>query len=160
MSGVVAYEEIREEIVKIAEPLLRGEDLELVDVEYRMESGHWVVRVFIDKEGGVTLDDCAKVSRELGNLLDIKDIIFHGYNLEVSSPGLNRPLVKERDFIKHKGKRVKIKVGERIGDRRNFTGVLEGMDGDKVVLKGEQGKEWRIPLTNIDKARLVIDLDS
>ena len=156
----MAYEDIQEEITKLAEPLLLHEGLELVDVEYRMESGQWVVRVFIDKEGGVTLGDCAKVSRELGNLLDIKDIIIHEYNLEVSSPGLDRPLVKEVDFLKNKGKKVKIRVGERIGDRRNFTGVLEGIDEDDVILEGEQGEKWRIPFANINKARLVYDFDN
>jgi ribosome maturation factor RimP len=160
MSFVVAYEDVREEITKLAEPLLLHEGLELVDVEYRMENGQWIVRVFIDKEGGVTLGDCAKVSRELGNLLDIKDIIIHEYNLEVSSPGLDRPLVKEIDFLKNKGKKVKIKVGDKIEDRRNFTGILEGIDGDDVILKGEQGDQWRIPFANIDKARLVHDFDS
>ncbi|MEE8423385.1 MAG: hypothetical protein V3S49_02485, partial [Thermodesulfobacteriota bacterium] len=75
VSFVVVYEDVREEIAKLAEPLLLHEGLELVAVEYKMEEGQWIVRVFIDKEGGVTLGDCAKVSRELGNLLDIKDII-------------------------------------------------------------------------------------
>ncbi len=156
----MAYEDVQEEITKLAEPLLLHEGLELVDVEYRMENGQWIVRVFIDKEGGVTLGDCAKVSRELGNLLDIKDIIIHEYNLEVSSPGLDRPLVKEIDFLKNKGKKVKIKVGEKIDDRRNFTGILEGIDGDDVILEGEEGDQWRIPFANIDKARLVYDFDS
>lgn len=156
----MAYEDIQEEITKLAEPLLLHEGLELVAVEYIMEEGQWIVRVFIDKEGGVTLGDCAKVSRELGNLLDIKDIIIHEYNLEVSSPGLDRPLVKEIDFLKNKGKKIKIKVGEKIDDRRNFTGILEGIDGDDVILEGEQGDRWRIPFANIDKARLVYDFDS
>lgn len=156
----MAYEDIQEEITKLAEPLLLHEGLELVAVEYKMEEGQWIVRVFIDKEGGVTLGDCAKVSRELGNLLDIKDIIIHEYNLEVSSPGLDRPLVKEIDFLKNKGKKIKIKVGEKIDDRRNFTGILEGIDGDDVILEGEQGDRWRIPFANIDKARLVYDFDS
>ena len=156
----MAYEDIQEEITKLAEPLLRHDGLELVDVEYRMESGQWIVRVFIDKEGGVTLGDCAKVSRELGNLLDIKDIIIHEYNLEVSSPGLDRPLVKEIDFLKNKGKKVKIKVDEKINNRRNFTGLLEGIDEGDVILEGEQGERWKIPFTNIDKARLVYDFDN
>lgn len=156
----MAYEDIQEEITKLAEPLLLHEGLELVAVEYKMEEGQWIVRVFIDKEGGVTLGDCAKVSRELGNLLDIKDIIIHEYNLEVSSPGLDRPLVKEIDFLKNKGKKIKIKVDEKIDDRRNFTGILEGIDGDDVILEGEQGDRWRIPFANIDKARLVYDFDS
>lgn len=156
----MAYEDIQEEITKLAEPLLLHEGLELVAVEYKMEESQWIVRVFIDKEGGVTLGDCAKVSRELGNLLDIKDIIIHEYNLEVSSPGLDRPLVKEIDFLKNKGKKIKIKVDEKIDDRRNFTGILEGIDGDDVILEGEQGDRWRIPFANIDKARLVYDFDS
>ncbi len=156
----MAYEDIQEEIKKLAEPLLLHEGLELVDVEYRMENGQWVVRVFIDKDGGVTLGDCAKVSRELGNLLDIKDTIIHEYNLEVSSPGLDRPLVKEIDFLKNKGKKVKIKVAEKIDNRRNFTGILVKVVGDDVILEGEEGDQWRIPFANIDKARLVYDFDN
>ncbi len=156
----MAYEDVREEITKLAEPLLLHEGLELVDVEYKMEDGQWIVRVFIDKEGGVTLGDCAKVSRELGNLMDIKDMIVHEYNLEVSSPGLDRPLVKEVDFLKNKGKKVKIKVGEKIDNRRNFTGILVNVVGDDVVLEGEEGDQWKIPFAKIDKARLVYDFDS
>ncbi|MBI5287149.1 MAG: ribosome maturation factor RimP [Deltaproteobacteria bacterium] len=127
-----------------------------MDIEYRMDRGRWVVRFYIDKEGGVTLDDCSEVSGEVGAILDVKDIIPHSYDLEVSSPGLDRPLVKERDFLRHRGEKVRIKTKTAIDGRRNFSVILEDVKEGKVIVKDDQGKSWEIPLAEIEKARLVI----
>ncbi|NIR14915.1 MAG: ribosome maturation factor RimP, partial [Desulfobacterales bacterium] len=94
--------------------ILGGMGFELVDVQYLPKYGRWVLRLYIDKEGGVTIDDCAQVSREIGDLIDVKDVIMHEYILEVSSPGLNRPLKKETDFIWARGKRVKVRMAKPV----------------------------------------------
>ena len=90
---------ITKRIADLAEPILDELGFELVDIEYLSKHGRWVLRIYIDKEGGVTIDDCARVSGEFGDLIDIKEVIEHEYVLEVSSPGLNRPLKKEIDFV-------------------------------------------------------------
>lgn len=139
----------------LVEPILDQKGMELVDIEYRMEGGRWVLRLFIDKEGGVTLDDCSDVSGEVGVILDVRDIIPHSYNLEVSSPGLDRPLVKERDFLRHLARRVKIKTRGAIDGRRNFSVLLEGFKEGKVIVRDGSGMVWEIPLMEIEKARLI-----
>src|ERR1700737_3874509 len=110
-------EDVIETVREILNLLLLEEGLELVDLEYRREGRGRVLRIYIDKEGGVTVDDCAKVSRELGILLDVHDAIPGSYNLEGSSPGLTRTLKKTRDFERFKGKKVRIKTKMDIGDR-------------------------------------------
>lgn len=152
MKGVDIIPRLRE----LVEPILGEKGIELMDIEYRMDRGRWVVRFYIDKEGGVTLDDCSEVSGEVGAILDVKDIIPHSYDLEVSSPGLDRPLVKERDFLRHRGEKVRIKTKTAIDGRRNFSVILEDVKEGKVIVKDDQGKSWEIPLAEIEKARLVI----
>jgi ribosome maturation factor RimP len=143
----------------ILRPLLNAEGLSLVDVEYKREQGGWVLRVFIDKEGSVTLEDCARVSREFGQLLDVEDIIPTSYHLEVSSPGLDRPLKKEADFVKYSGRRVRIKTTEPVAGRRNFKGALLGCTEGKVMVEVEKNDVFTIPLTSILKANLEIELN-
>ena len=143
----------------ILEPLLDAEGFSLVDVEYKRERGGWVLRVFIDKEGGVTLDDCARVSREFGQLLDVEDIIPTSYQLEVSSPGLDRPLKKEEDFVKYSGRKVRIKTKEQVSGRRNFKGALLGCSEGKVMVKVEGSGVFTIPFSAILKANLEIELN-
>ena len=140
-------------------PLLDAEGFSLVDVEYKRERGGWVLRVFIDKEGGVTLDDCARVSREFGQLLDVEDIIPTSYQLEVSSPGLDRPLKKEEDFVKYSGRKVRIKTKEQVSGRRNFKGALLGCTEGKVMVKVEGSGVFTIPFSAILKANLEIELN-
>lgn len=139
----------------LVEPILDHKGMELVDIEYRIERGRWVLRLFIDKEGGITLDDCSDVSGEVGAILDVRDIIPHSYNLEVSSPGLDRPLVKERDFLGHLGERVKIKTREAIDGRRNFSVLLEDFKEGKVIVRDDSGMVWEIPLVEVVKAKLI-----
>ena len=152
MDKGVLLERIRE----MAEPIVSGMGLELVDVEYRFESGRWVLRLYIDKEGGVTLDDCTRVSRELGVVLDVEDPIPHSYNLEVSSPGLDRPLRRVSDFLRFKGRKVRVRCIEPVGGRSNFTGTIEDVVDEGVVIRGGGGEEWTISISNIERAKLVI----
>ncbi|MBI3399443.1 MAG: ribosome maturation factor RimP [Deltaproteobacteria bacterium] len=157
--GFLRSEEISAQIKELAESILIQRGMELVDIEYRIEQGRWVLRFFIDKPaGGITIDDCGEVSTELGMILDVKDIIPHSYNLEVSSPGLNRPLLKEKDFIRYRGKKVTIKTKQPISGRRNFAAVLEDFKEGKVLLIDSEGKKWEVPFEAIEKARLEISL--
>ncbi len=144
----------------IIEPVVTGQGYELVDVEFKNEMGGWVLRVFIDNpraEGGVGLDDCANVSRELSAVLDVEDVIPGHYSLEVSSPGLNRPLKKEADFARFVGKKAKIRTRHPVGEsRRNFSGTLLGVDGGKVRIDvGDQVCE--VPVDDVEKANLVYE---
>jgi ribosome maturation factor RimP len=141
---------------ELLELLLAGKDLELFDVEFKGQGKNGVLRVFIDKEGGVTIDDCALVSRELGTLLDIHDMIPGSYTLEVSSPGLTRALRKPEDFLRFKGKKVKIKTNRDFEKRRIFVGrLLEFSDG-LVTVETEAGSVF-IPYADIEKANLELD---
>lgn len=152
-------------IETIVQPLLDELMLELVDVEYRRESHGWVLRFFLDKDGGITLDDCAGASRQISSLLDVEDIIPTTYTLEVSSPGLERPLKKAADFKRFIGKIAKIKTIDALdlensGKRKKtYIGKLVGLErNDTVVLLLDQSAvEARISLSNIDMAHLVLD---
>lgn len=153
---IVSPEEVKriiEKVTAIAEPLLDAEGMELVDIEYRKEQMGWVLRLFIDKEQGITLDDCATISRELGNLLDVKDPVPHSYHLEISSPGLNRPLKKEKDFLRFKGKKVRIKTARPIGNRKNFIGILSDYKDGAIYVSIDQGS-FAIPYEEVVRANL------
>ncbi len=148
-----------EEMLKaLAAPVVEGLGMELVDLVYTAEHGRKVVRLFIDKPGGVTVDDCSDVSREFGTVLDVEDPIPQRYVLEVSSPGLDRPLVKEKDFIRYMGKKARIKTKEAIEGRRNFKPVIDRVEGGKVFVTDFDGLKFEIELSNIEKARLEIEL--
>jgi ribosome maturation factor RimP len=145
----------------LIEPVTTGQGYELVDVELKTEPGvGLVLRVFIDKPGstgGVGLDDCAAVSRELSAVLDVEDAIPARYSLEVSSPGLNRPLKKESDFARFIGKKAKIRTSRPVGEsRRNFSGTLVGVEAGKVKIDvGDQVCE--VPVDDVEKANLVYE---
>ena len=143
-------------IKELLEPILIDKNIELFDIEVKGLGGRGVLRVFIDKEEGVTIDDCTKVSRELGTLLDVHDVIPGSYNLEVSSPGLTRPLKKTGDYIRFKGKTVKIKTIEDIENKTVFIGKLLGFIDETVSIETEGG-EYLIPYNNIEKANLELD---
>ncbi|MBO8143813.1 MAG: ribosome maturation factor RimP [Thermodesulfobacterium sp.] len=146
-------EEIKEKIKEIIEiPILR-KNMELVDLEWRRERHGWVLRIFIDKPGGVTVEDCAKISGIVGEILDKEDIIHHSYVLEVSSPGIERPLVKKEDYERFRGEKAKITLKTPISGRRNFTGIIIGIKNDLVQMEVE-GKVWEFSLENIKKAKL------
>ena len=143
---------------ELAEHVVAQRGMELIDVEYSMEHGRWVLRFYIDKPGGVTVDDCGAVSEELGVILDVKDIIQSSYDLEVSSPGLDRPLTKENDFLKYTGRKVWIKTKQPIDGRRNFTATIDGFKEGRVLITDSENKKWEIPFEDIEKARLEIQL--
>jgi ribosome maturation factor RimP len=138
-----------------AEPLLADMGMELVEIQYRREGHGWVLRLFIDKEGGISIDDCAAVSREISAYLAVEDLIDHAYHLEVSSPGLERPLRKREDFVRFVGRLARIKVREPLGEQRVLIGTLLGLEEDTVVL-GLDKETVRIDLENISKARLTL----
>jgi len=149
---------IIKKVEALLEPLLEAEGLSLVDIAFTWEPGGWVLRVLIDKKQGVTLDDCALVSREFGQLMDVENIIPTSYRLEVSSPGLDRPLKKEADFIAYTGRRVHIKTRDPIAGRRNFKGDLIGCDEGKVRVRVAGSEVFTIPLSAILRANLEPEL--
>lgn len=150
-------------IKNIAQPLLDSLGLELVELEYRKEGHAMVLRLFIDKPGGIMLDDCAAVSRELSELLDIEEVIDANYNLEVSSPGLNRPLTRPADYERYAGRLVKIRTFELLPDeagnkRKTFLGELVGLADGIVSLKLTEGQIAAVPLDKIAKASLEFEM--
>jgi ribosome maturation factor RimP len=150
------FEPLLEEIRQTVGPVLSSQGLELVDVEYRREASGWVLRIYIDREGGVNIDDCTEVSRELGTILEVRDLIPNAYILEVSSPGLTRPLKRLEDFQKFQGHLVKIKTFAPVEGRRNFKGKLLGVEGDLVQVEVD-GRGYGIPQKSIAKANLEIE---
>lgn len=138
-------------------PLMEEYGFELVDVEYVKEAGNWYLRAYIDKEGGIAVDDCEAVSRRLGDWLDEKDFIQDSYILEVSSPGLGRPLKKEKDFARSIGKEVEVKLYRAREKQKDFTGVLKAYDEDTVTIEMEHETELVLERTEIALIRLAFD---
>ena len=149
---------VAKQVEDLVEPILDEMGFELVDVQYLPKYGRWVLRLYIDTEGGVTIDDCARVSREIGDLIDVKDVIMHEYILEVSSPGLNRPLKKDTDFMWAKGKRVKVRMAKPVNGRRNFTGYLKSFEDDTLYVEAE-GAVMALPRVEVEKANLVYEFN-
>ena len=145
-------------VAVLLEPILDEMGFELVDVEYLSNHGKWVLRLYIDKEAGVTIDDCVSVSREIGDLIDITEVVTHKYTLEVSSPGLDRPLRKEKDFVGAIGKKVKVKMVTPMNKRRSFTGYLKDFENGTVYIEMD-GAPVALPWAEVDKANLVYEFD-
>jgi len=137
----------------LIEPLCEAEGIELIHLEYRREAGGRILRLYIDRPGGVTLDDCVYISRQSGDLLDVYIEDIGPYSLEVSSPGPNRPLGKRLDFEKYKGRKAKIRTAKPIDGQKNFMGILLGLS-DGVVTLAEDNKTVAIPFQDITKANL------
>lgn len=154
--GQMVTKEIVDRVHMIADPIVINRGMELVEIEYRREARGWVLRLYIDKEGGITLDDCSQVSQEVGRELDVEDFISTPYNLEVSSPGLTRPLKSERDFVKYRNRLIKLRTIDPIDNRRQFRGKLLGCSNSQIELEMEEGVV-QIPLTQIAKANLEIE---
>jgi ribosome maturation factor RimP len=142
------------QVWRLAAPLCQAEGVELVQVEYQREHGGLILRLYLDKPGGITLDDCADLSRQLGDLLDVGLDLPASYRLEVSSPGLQRPLGKLSDFERFKGCRVKVRTTRPLNGQKNFSGVLNGVSGLDVQLTLDKGL-MTIALSNIAKAHLI-----
>jgi ribosome maturation factor RimP len=150
--------EIVDQARTIAQAILSEEGMEIVDIEYRRESKGWVLRLYLDKEGGVTLNDCTRISQEVGRSLDIEDLIRNPYTLEVSSPGLTRSLRTEKDFMRYRHRLIRIKTVNPIENRRQFRARLLGFSENQIEIEIE-GKVFQIPLSNVAKANLEIDQD-
>lgn len=160
-------EELKQTLENLALPILEDLGMELVDLEFKQE-GHnnWGLRIFIDKPDGITLDDCVTVSREVEAVLEVEDPIKTGYRLEVSSPGLDRPLTKPEDYTRFAGKNIKLKTEEMLDpderghSRKTFTGVLLGLEGNLVRIEqtDKKGGVAEIPLDLVAKANLEIEI--
>ena len=152
----------------LVEPLVRAEGFELVELEYVRDPAGWVLRLFIDRpghdpmsrEGGVGLDECAAVSHALDTTLDVEDVVPHAYSLEVSSPGINRALRRPEHFRRVLGKRVKVKTFGPVGQppRKSFTGTLLESSGSEITVQVEGGGAFHIPLQDIAKANLDVEV--
>jgi ribosome maturation factor RimP len=143
---------------RVATPVVEGHGLSLLGVEQAQEGARPVLWIYIDGPNGVTIDDCARVSPELSAALDVEDPLPSAYELRVSSPGLDRPLMSDADFRRFIGREVQIQLSTPIGGRRRFTGIILGAQ-DSVHLRCSDG-EHQVPVAAIHKARLTIDLDA
>jgi ribosome maturation factor RimP len=153
------FAKVVREITELIEPVLDEMGIELVDAQYLSERGRWILRIYVDQAGGIGVDECAEVSREIGDLIDVRDIIGHEYVLEVSSPGLDRPLTRDAHFLGAVGKKVKVRMQSPIEGRRNFTGRLRRFENRTLYLEAEKGV---IPLSleNVEKANLVYEFQN
>ena len=154
MSKAGIYEAKTEALIL---PMLERMNFELVDVEYVKEGSTYYLRAYIDKEGGITINDCEAVAREMNELLDREDFIPDSYTFEVSSPGLGRPLKKEKDYVRNMGKKIEIRTYRAIDHCKEFTGILEGYDGDSVTISDEDGKKTTFSKPDIALIRQAID---
>lgn len=147
----------RERIRQLVEPVIESEDMELIDVECLKMRSRWVVRIYMDKETGITLDNCSEISNQVGDILDIHEVLPGSYTLEVSSPGLDRPLARDKDFLKYRGCKVHVRVTEKLEGIRNFRGKLVDFceeKGKKVLVIDITGKTYRIPRDMVVKVNI------
>lgn len=154
MAGKRDYEAKTEALLK---PIVSEYQVEIYDVEYVKEGREWYLRAYIDKEGGVTIEDCEKVSRALSDALDREDFIPDAYILEVSSPGLGRQLKKDRHFDKSLQKAVEVKMFEAVDGVKELEGVLQSYDKQKIVITGGDGREIELDRNKVAQVRLKID---
>ena len=145
------YEQLTEELIT---PIIEKHHFELVDVEWVKEGSNWYLRIYIDKEGGITVDDCEIINREFGDILDEKDYISENYIFEVSSPGLDRPLKKEKDYVRSLGKDVEIRLYRPIDKKKEFVGTLEDYDKSSVTIGLEDGQKMTFDKSAIALIRL------
>ena len=138
-------------------PLMEEHGFELVDVEFVKEAGVWYLRAYIDKEGGIAVDDCEVISRKVSDWLDEEDFIDESYILEVSSPGLGRPLKKEKDFARSIGKDVEVRLYRALNKSKEYTGALGAYDRESVTLKMEDGSQMTFQRADIALIRLALD---
>jgi len=140
---------------EVVEPVLADLGYDCIHVELTVENGRKIARIFIDRLDGAatSIEDCVRVTRELDPVLDVADVMSARYELEVSSPGINRPLSRKKDFERFAGKKVAVRTFEKVGDRRNFLGTLLGIDGDEIRIDVD-GREMRVPIEEVSKAHL------
>lgn len=150
-------EEYESRTEKLLTPFIESNHFELVDVEYVKEAGSWYLRAYIDKEGGITIDDCELVSRWLSDKLDELDFIDDSYILEVSSPGLGRPLKKDKDFARSIGEEVEIRLFRALNKQKEYVGLLTEYDKETVTIELESGDFLKIPRADMALIRLTFD---
>jgi len=143
-------------VIDLTEPTLQGSEIKLVDVEYKKIGKNWTLRVLIDKNQGVTVFDCQKLSREIEDLIEIHELIKDHYVLEVSSPGLDRPLKKESDFIRNKGEKIQVNTYSPINNSKINTGTIRDFSNSTLFLENKKDT-LEIPLINIMQAKLIIE---
>jgi ribosome maturation factor RimP len=149
--------DIRFEVIELATPLADELGFEIVDVEYVPAGGRWTIRVYLDRPGGITLDDCARFSRRLGDLLEMNQTLPHAYVIEVSSPGIERRLKTSDHFRRFVGRRAHIETHEPWEGRRHVEGSIAAATESEVTLALDEGGSWTVPLTGVRVARLVVD---
>jgi ribosome maturation factor RimP len=156
--------DVVDRIRAIAERVAAGYGLEIFDVQFRREAPGMVLRVQIDRPGpaataddSVSVDDCANVSRDLSAVLDVEDVVPAAYTLEVSSPGLDRPLRRVDDYARFAGRRARLVTREKVDGQTFFLGRLAGIDGDTILLDGDDHKRHRLPLGAVTRANLEVD---
>lgn len=147
---------VEQKVEALIAPIIQELGLELVDVEYIKEGAHWYLRLYVDKEEGIDLDDCANVSHSVSALFDQNDPISQAYMLEVSSPGLERPLKKDEDYIRFQGKLIRIRTKVPFQGYREFTGYLLGLENDEIIIEYEKEKA-QIPRNIIEKVNLALE---
>lgn len=150
----MSREEVKQRLIELIEPLVESRGFELVYLEYVVGKQHGGLHLFIDHENGITVEDCSLISRAVSDLLDLDDPIAHSYTLEVSSPGLERPLTKKAHFVRFQGSKVKIKVREEIDGSSKVSGILQNAENDHVVIKKENNKSLEVPYDLIVRANL------
>ena len=151
----MAKESISDIVWSLALPVVQDAGCELVDVEYVKEGNSWFLRVYIDKEGGVIHEDCEKVSQPLNKIIDERDPISHPFYFEVSSPGLERPLKRPRDFEKAVGKSVEIRLFKAVDGLKRYEGLLDSYDGKEATIKLDSGETRIFPLDQIAKGKTI-----
>ncbi len=144
---------LEQKVREVVTAPVEGAGYELVDVEWKHEQGGWVIRIFIDSPKGVSHEDCEQVSRQVSATLDVHDVVPHAYNLEVSSPGLNRPLRTSEHFRRFVGQKARVKLKDGLEGRRNFAGRIVAAEGTAVTIEVD-GKEYTLPLADVEKANL------
>ncbi len=149
-------EEYEMKTEQLLQPIMEENNFELVDVEFVKEAGTFYLRAFIDKEGGITINDCETVSRRLSDLLDEKDFIPEAYILEVSSPGLGRQLKKDKDFARSIGEEVELKLFKAVDKQKEFAGYLDRFDDEKIVLVDEEENEMEFERSNVAIVKLAV----
>ena len=149
--------DVRNEVVDMATPLADELGFEVVDVDFVPQAGRSLVRVFLDRPGGITLDDCARFSRRLGDLLEMNQTLPRAYVLEVSSPGIERRLRTEQHFRRFQGRTARVELFDAVEGRRKGEGRIVGVTGDAVQLEIAEDESWTVPVAAIKSARLVVD---
>jgi len=151
-------DELGDKIKKIIEPVINTGGIELYDIEFNRMRGKGLLRVFIEKEDGVTIEDCGRISREIEAVLDVEDPIPFSYVLEVSSPGLDRPLKKLEDFNRYSGNMVRVTTLEPVDNQTFFIGTIDKVENDEISLLLPKNRQVIIPFKNISKARLEVEV--